>query len=155
MYIFGRGNDQIKTDSQTVPDKEKWYPLDSWYAMLSPKPTAPGRTYEAQPDGTWLDVTTPEEDARLTDDANDNQETLDNFNTVMEILRNSPTGPDIAFMILYDEVQEYLRSGTVGELLIGIVQTSGKTGTQLKNFLEPLFADMRSALGRMIGRSIK
>lgn len=56
IYIFGKGSQQLLLETPEIPDKQKYHPLNEWYLMKAKMPRD-GKPYEAQSDGTWLDVT--------------------------------------------------------------------------------------------------
>ncbi len=145
-YIYGRGNSQIILASDVLPEK---YGSD-WYLMQGKKPSVMGHIYEAQGDGTWLDVTPAE---KLTD-ISDKDSTLSRYNNIMTTLGDLPVPESITFMLLYNEVQEYHTHGATGNLLTGISDKSGKTVSQIIGFLTPFLQDMKTALGSMIGRRL-
>lgn len=75
MFTFGRNKEVLCCATNAVPVKYwvdsgevdtegKVILVNDWIAMIGPKPLD-GRDYEAQSDGTWLDITTIE-DIRLS-----------------------------------------------------------------------------------------
>lgn len=144
--IFGKENRQLLIGSDTVPEKYG----TGWYAMVEPKPSDRTQVYEAQSDGTWLNVTPAETVVDNTDRAT----SLERYNTLMSILEDLPVPQSVVFMIMYHELREYQQHGTIGILLFNVVQKSGLTGTQVVNYLTPLMDDLSVAMGSMIGRRL-
>lgn len=133
-------------DSSELPDKYG----SGWYLMQEPHPKVPGHTYEAQADGTWLDITTEEERT----DYSDKIASRNKYDILMNLLEGLPVPPAVTFMIIYNELQEYNQHGTVGTLLSAVVQNSGRTGPQVLNYLSPLMSDLSEILGRLVGRRL-
>lgn len=151
--IFGKGNIQLYWGGtvETIPAEHG----TGWILMVGRKPRIIGHTFEAQSDGTWLDVTTQNELDKLAADAIDGPDSVQKYNTVSNLLEDLPVPPAVTFMIIYNELQEYAQHGTIGKLLLNVVQVSGMTGAQVVNYLTPLMEDLSVALGKMIGRRIK
>lgn len=152
MPIYGKGNIQKYTDLNLADVNAKYD--GGWHEMLDKKPKIRGHTFEAQAEGTWLDVTTQEELDTLADDAVNGPIVAQKYEAVMAILEGLPIDPAISFMILYVELNEYAQHGTQGPLLLNLIQTSGRTPQQVLGYLEPLMEDLSIAMGKMIGRRI-
>ena len=149
--IFGRGNEQVFYEGTELPERHG----PKWYLMVERHPRALGHTYDAQKDGTWKDVTKRKDLDILEAEALDVPAIIDKYEEVISILSGTPLDPSIAFMMLHREVAEYHQHGTVGNILTGIMETSTKTGQDLDTYLTPLFSDIGTALGRMIGRKLE
>ena len=67
MNVFGRGNQFVQHQAESLPSRFG----PGWYLMQSEHPGTLGRIFEAQSDGTWLDVTTPAEEAAYNSEVAD------------------------------------------------------------------------------------
>lgn len=146
MAIFGRNSEQVFYDGSALPAKYG----TGWYVMLDRRPQEYGHTYEAQSDGTWLDITT----AGTVTDLADGVISQTKYENVMGVLSELPVDDAIIFMIMHEEIVEFDQHGTTGTLLSNVISESSMTGPEVINYLRPLMADMKESMGKMIGRRI-